>query len=140
MTKNWQCYQCSTINRAEIETCSSCNLYIPLKTRQHFDLAHSYKENNDLKNALYRCQLACLITAYWAEPHNLRGIILEKMGKYTKAIAAYHQAVQLDPTHQNAKDNLREAEAKLQEQEQSPTAKATVDTEIHVWLIMGSDS
>jgi tetratricopeptide (TPR) repeat protein len=43
-----------------------------------------------------------------AEAYNLRGIVLEEMGRMQEAVAAYRQAVRLDPGFLEARENLQE--------------------------------
>ncbi len=40
------------------------------------------------------------------EPHNLLGIILEKMGEHSKAMKHFRAARELDPTYRPASQNL----------------------------------
>lgn len=55
--------------------------------------------------------------------HNLRGLILDRMGRMKEAIEAYREATFADPEFLEARDNLREAQADRRSPlvEQAPT-------------------
>jgi hypothetical protein len=65
---------------------------------------------NDLWAALNDCDRAIEQQPGLAEAHNLRGLILDAMGKTDKAILAYREAVRLDPSLEDARVNLQDAE------------------------------
>jgi len=48
-----------------------------------------------------------------AEAYNLRGIVLEKLGRKAEALESYKQAIDLDPNFPQAKDNLIALEDKM---------------------------
>jgi tetratricopeptide (TPR) repeat protein len=69
-----------------------------------------------LLDALHTCETALVLDPDLAEAHNLRGILLEELGRGREALAAYREAVRLDPDLVEAQENLSEAEAELGEQ------------------------
>jgi hypothetical protein len=81
----------------------------PTEAQQHLKQAYDYEEKDDFENALRECELAIQLDPDWAEPHNLRGILLEELGRKEEAIAAYRQATRLDPAFHDAFTNLLEA-------------------------------
>ncbi|MFL7793662.1 MAG: RDD family protein [Anaerolineae bacterium] len=87
------------------------------KAGKHLDQAYTSWEANDFESALRECELAIQIAPDLAQAHNLRGVILEDQGRREEAIAAYREAVRLDPNLRDAKQNLSGAEsaAKLTE-------------------------
>jgi tetratricopeptide (TPR) repeat protein len=84
---------------------------LPAEARQHLEQAYLAEEEDDFENALRECDLALQFAPNWAEAHNLRGIVLEALGRAEEAIAAYREAIRLDPGFDDARQNLREATA-----------------------------
>jgi tetratricopeptide (TPR) repeat protein len=89
---------------------------LPMEARQHFDQACAYEAQGEFENALRQCDLAIQLAPAWAEPHNLRGIALDELGRKEEAISAYRKAVRLDPTLSEAQDSLAEAESELKKE------------------------
>lgn len=81
--------------------------------RRHLDQAYRHDEREELEAALAECEAALRISGDWAEAHNLHGIILEGLGRSTEALAAYHEALRLDPSFEEAQENLAELQADL---------------------------
>ncbi len=65
----------------------------------------------DLPAALSACDAALQVAPQWAEAHNLRGIVLDELGRTREAIAAYREALRLDPAFSDAATNLAELQA-----------------------------
>jgi tetratricopeptide (TPR) repeat protein len=84
---------------------------LPVDARQHLDQAYLAEEEDDFENALRECDLALQFAPNWAEAHNLRGIVLEALDRTEEAIAAYREAIRLEPGFDDARRNLREATA-----------------------------
>jgi Flp pilus assembly protein TadD len=72
-----------------------------------------YEENRDPMLALGECDAVLEINPSYAEAHNLRGVILERLGQHRDALAAYRRAASLDPDLEEAADNLAGLEADL---------------------------
>jgi tetratricopeptide (TPR) repeat protein len=83
-----------------------------IQAQQHLDLAYDHQDGDEFTSALRECETAIRFDPGYAEPHNLRGIVLEELGRKEEAIAAYAQAVGLDPSFDEARENLYEAKAK----------------------------
>ena len=78
--------------------------------------AYAYQDGGALEDALRACKAALRLDPDLAEAHNLRGILLEELGRGREALAAYREAVRLDPDLVEARENLSEAEAELGDQ------------------------
>jgi tetratricopeptide (TPR) repeat protein len=75
--------------------------------------AQAHLDAGELAAALNECDQALRAAPQWAEAHNLRGIVLDEMGRTGEAIAAYREALRLDPALGDAAANLAEAQAEL---------------------------
>jgi Flp pilus assembly protein TadD len=93
----------------------SVPLGLSAQARQHLEQAYAWEERDELENALRECEAAIRLAPDWAEAHNLHGILLEALGQTREAVTAYGEAVRLDPTFLEARENLQEAEAELRE-------------------------
>jgi len=82
-----------------------------IQAQQHLDLAYDHEDRDEFTNALRECETAVRFDPGYSEAHNLRGIVLEVLGRKEEAIAAYGEAVRLDPAFDEARENLYEAEA-----------------------------
>ena len=82
-----------------------------IQAQQHLDLAYSHEDRGEFTDALRECETAVRFDPGYAEAHNLRGIVLEELGQKEEAIAAYAHAVLLDPSFDEARENLHEAKA-----------------------------
>lgn len=87
--------------------------YIQL-AQKHLDEADRYHETGQLEKAMAKCDEALGIDPGSADGHNLRGIVLEEMGRYREAVRAYKQAVSFDPDFPEAQENLRTLQDRLQ--------------------------
>ena len=72
-----------------------------------------YKETEEFDKALRECETAIDLEPFWADAHNLRGMILEELGRSLEAIGAYRKAIQLDPDFSEAKENLANLKAEF---------------------------
>ena len=70
-------------------------------------------EDHDLQDALAFCDRALEYTPNSAQAHNLRGLILDGLGKTGLAVEEYRTALRLDPGLTDARDNLKDAETDL---------------------------
>lgn len=82
-----------------------------IQAQQHLDLAYNHEDRGEFTDALSECETAIRFDPGYAEAHNLRGIVLEELGRKADAVAAYAQAVRLDPSFDEARENLHEAKA-----------------------------
>lgn len=90
---------------------------LPENVRHHLEQAYAYEEGGDLECALRECERIIQLAPELAEAHNLRGVILDELGRKEEAIAAYREAVRLDPTFREARENLDEATAETGKRE-----------------------
>lgn len=85
-----------------------------IRAKHHLDQAfYFYEDTDELDKALVECDGAIELDPYLAEAHNLRGILLEEIGRHTEAIRAYEKAIVVDPGLAVAKDNLSELNSEL---------------------------
>jgi uncharacterized RDD family membrane protein YckC len=87
---------------------------LPAEAKWHLEQAYTAEERHELETALRECELALQFAPDCAEAHNLRGLILEGLSRKEESLAAYREAVRLDPAFQEAQENLHEAEAELE--------------------------
>lgn len=117
------CPDCGKAISEQDQVCPHCgvDLEAPLDEAQlqtlaaeHLEKAQNgYDLGRDFKGALADCDLALEYTPNSARVHNLRGLILDALGKTGLAVQAYKQALRLDPGLAEARDNLVDAEAEL---------------------------
>jgi hypothetical protein len=82
--------------------------------REYFEKAkQKYDRNIQLQSALGECELALGYDPDFAEAQNLHGLILDALNRTQEAIAAYREAIRLDPNLQDARENLRDAEEEI---------------------------
>jgi len=91
----------------------------------HLEQAYAAEARSDPLNALADCDLSLHLDSGQAEAHNLRGILLEQLGRKEEALAAYQQAVRLDPTLGDAQENLVELTNELTGGEASEIQSST---------------
>jgi tetratricopeptide (TPR) repeat protein len=80
---------------------------------QHLEQAYAHEEQNRFGQALSECDAAIRTDPTLAEAFNLRGIILEQLGRKAEAVSAYREALRLDPSFQEAEENLYELDDEL---------------------------
>jgi len=85
------------------------------QARRHVERAYAHANAGRLEGALQECDRAIELTPGWAEAHNLRGVVLDEMGRAGEAIAAYEEAVELDASFEEAAKNLAEAREEARE-------------------------
>lgn len=83
------------------------------EAKRHLGLAYGHEAQDRFESALRECESAIHLAPDCAEAHNLRGIILEELNRGKEAIDAYREAVRLDPSLSEARENLEEAEAQF---------------------------
>jgi tetratricopeptide (TPR) repeat protein len=84
------------------------NAYDLSEASSHLEQAYAAEARGDPQNALDECDLSLQLYSGNAEAHNLRGIVLEQLGRKEEALAAYQKAVRLDSTLADAQENLVE--------------------------------
>ena len=114
-----KCPECGASFEESARYCPGCgtDLEAPLKKDPALareclaDAQRKYDANVRLSEALTDCELAIEYDPEFAEAHNLYGLILDAMGRTSEAIAAYREALRLNPQLGEARANLRDAEA-----------------------------
>ena len=77
------------------------------RARRHLDQAFFYyEETEEFEKALLECDAAIDLDPYLADAYNLRGVVLEELGRELEAVGAYKKAIQLEPDFSEAKENL----------------------------------
>jgi preprotein translocase subunit SecD len=85
------------------------------KSAEYLKLAQEwYDQGTDLKDALKYCDLVIQSDPDSTSAYNLRGLILDVLGHIDDAVLAYQNALHIDPTNEDAKSNLADAELELQ--------------------------
>jgi rubredoxin len=84
------------------------------KAVQHLERAYELEAQDALAEALRHCDAALALVPGWAEAHNLRGIVLEALGRREEAVESFRRAVRLDPEEAEFRDNLEGAERDLE--------------------------
>jgi tetratricopeptide (TPR) repeat protein len=118
-----RCPDCGKAISEQDQVCPHCgvDLDAPLNETELRSLAAEYLEKaqnsydlgRNFKSALADCDLALEYAPDFAPVHNLRGLILDALGKTGLAVREYREAVRLDPGLAGARDNLADAEAEL---------------------------
>ncbi|MCD4674233.1 MAG: hypothetical protein K8R77_16335 [Anaerolineaceae bacterium] len=84
---------------------------------QHLDQAIEYAWNDEPEKALQECEAAKPIMPDSALAYNYLGITYDTLGQVEPAIDAYIKAVQLNPRFSAARQNLRNARVRLEEEQ-----------------------
>lgn len=85
-----------------------------VNAQEHLRMAYAFEEEGDLEEALAECNAAVEATeAALADALNLRGTILDGLGRKDDAVASYEAALRFDPGLSGVADNLLELEAEL---------------------------
>lgn len=81
---------------------------------QNLGYAYTLEREGNTKAALYACDDAIRLAApFLAEAFNLRGVLLEEIGRSEDALAVYRMALALKPGFAEAADNLMALETEL---------------------------
>ena len=128
MSNKLRCPDCKGKIAEEDDLCPHCgaDLNAPLTDAERLAVAKQYAEKarktygkwRNLKSALNDIDVAIQFEPESAEYHNLRGLILNANGKTADAINSYREAIRLDPSLEDAKVNLMDAESDLVDEAQ----------------------
>lgn len=80
---------------------------------QHLEQAFAWEDEDKYEKALEECDAALQLDPTLADAHNLRGVILEELGREREAVLAYREGLRLDPGFDAARENLQAVEAEL---------------------------
>jgi tetratricopeptide (TPR) repeat protein len=76
--------------------------------------AYVLEEQGDYAGALFECDAAIQQgQSFLASAYNLRGIILEELGRNEEALEAYQTALDAEPGFEDAMENLEELQSEL---------------------------
>jgi tetratricopeptide (TPR) repeat protein len=99
----------------------------------HLERAYEYEDTAELEKALRECNAAIEVDPSLSDAYNLRGIVLEELGREEEAVEAYRQAIRLDPEFYEAKDNLFQLVSELAARHQLTTiARFSYPTEAYI--------
>lgn len=90
---------------------------------QHLERAFALEDRDEYEEALEECDAAVQVDPTLADAYNLRGVILEELGRNGEAIQAYREVLRLDPGFAAVHENLRAAEAELDEYRIGPRSR-----------------
>jgi len=120
---NWlfglKCPDCGKRFRENEQYCPNCGANLDASheqlskeiAQQYLGKAKkAYDRGSRLKVALTNCDLAIQYDPDSARAHNLRGLILDAMGRTAEAILCYREAIRIDPLFEEAGENLKDAE------------------------------
>ncbi len=85
------------------------------EAQAHYERAQSlYEETEEYEEALRECDAAVELDPDLAEAHNLRGVLLEELGRPVEALSAYHEALRVRPQMEEAAENLQALEGEME--------------------------
>jgi tetratricopeptide (TPR) repeat protein len=90
--------------------------FLESDAKQHLDRAVELADNAELQQALEECELARQTLPRIALAYNQLGLTYETLGQLEPAIEAYLEATRLNPRFSAARQNLRNARVKLEEE------------------------
>lgn len=79
----------------------------PAQADEILGQAHSAYEEGRFEEALAFCTEALALDPQWPAAFNLRGLVLERLGRLQEAMEAYEEAVRFGPAYQEARQNLQ---------------------------------
>ncbi len=106
--------------------------------KQYSDKAQkTYDKGKNVKSALGDIDLAIQFEPESAEFHNLRGLILDAIGKTDDAINSYHEAIRLNPNLEGAKANLIDAESDFSNKSRKKLSSSSTQQDILLKVAIG---
>jgi len=124
--------------------CPHCgtNLDAPLEkdelealARQHLEKAQKNLDRSFINRALTDCDRALEYMPDMAEAHDLRGLILDEMGRAAEALLEYQGAVRLNPGDTDAIANLEDAQAEYQHTPPKKSVKRNKSVKLNFRLL-----
>ena len=90
------------------------SMSVEVEAAGHLEQAYvEYQETENFEQALAECDTAIDLDPYLADAHNLRGVVLEELGRPEQALVAYQNALRLDPDFLEARENLAHLQTEL---------------------------
>ena len=77
------------------------------------EASSAYENGKSLKNILQMCDSVLASEPNLAVAHNLRGMVLEDLKRPEEAMAAYREALRLEPSFSDAQENLSDLENRI---------------------------
>lgn len=107
------CPHCGTDLEVSINHGEGSTLPVELNTLK--SAQQIYDSGSNLEQALLNCEIVLEHNPELADAHNLLGLILDDMGRTDEAIQAYIKALEINPSHEDARANLSDAEKEMSE-------------------------
>lgn len=142
-----RCPACGKKIAEDVSLCPHCGIDLdaPLGdierrtiAKQYSDKAQkTYDKGRNVKSALGDIDLAIQFEPESAEFHNLRGLILDAIGKTDDAINSYHEAIRLNPNLEDAKANLIDAESDIGNESRKKLSNSSTQQDILLKVAIG---
>ena len=142
-----RCPACGKKIAEDVSLCPHCGIDLdaPLGdierrtiAKQYSDKAQkTYDKGRNIKSALGDIDLAIQFEPESAEFHNLRGLILDTIGKTDDAINSYHEAIRLNPNLEDAKANLIDAESDIGNESRKKLSNNSTQQDILLKVAIG---
>ena len=142
-----RCPACGKKIAEDVSLCPHCGIDLdaPLGdierrtiAKQYSDKAQkTYDKGRNIKSALGDIDLAIQFEPESAEFHNLRGLILDAIGKTDDAINSYHEAIRLNPNLEDAKANLIDAESDIGNESRKKLSNRSTQQDILLKVAIG---
>lgn len=142
-----RCPSCGKKIAEDVSLCPHCGIDLdaPLGdierrtiAKQYSDKAQkTYDKGRNVKSALGDIDLAIQFEPESAEFHNLRGLILDAIGKTDDAINSYHEAIRLNPNLEDAKANLIDAESVIGNESRKKSSNSSTQQDILLKVAIG---
>lgn len=142
-----RCPACGKKIAEDVSLCPHCGIDLdaPLGdierrtiAKQYSDKAQkTYDKGRNIKSALGDIDLAIQFEPESAEFHNLRGLILDAIGKTDDAINSYHEAIRLNPNLEDAKANLIDAESDIGNESRKKLSNSSTQQDILLKVAIG---
>jgi tetratricopeptide (TPR) repeat protein len=117
-----KCPRCGSVNPDSSQSCDCGYVFnLPPEAQKYLDEAYELEELGAFMKALQKCNAAIARAPDCADAYNLRGIILDDLGRVKEAVREYEKALELDPDLIEAQENLMDAKTNLSKPQQSST-------------------
>src|SRR5260221_6232925 len=83
---------------------------LELRAQRHLERAQAWEAKGKYEQALAECRTAVRLAPRMAAAHNQLGLMLDAQDQPLEAIAAYREALRLDPNFTEAREDLSDAQ------------------------------